>query len=67
MEHGITNYLIDDDDVHMVNTEKQIYNRIRCVQYHQYQSFNWVAILVINVGIPQNSSISYPFSIEDTV
>ena len=59
MEHGIINYLIDDDDdAHMVNTEKQIHNRIRCVQYHQYQAFNWVAIHVINVGSPQNSSIS---------
>ena len=28
MEHGIINYLIDDDDdVHMNNPEKQIHNR----------------------------------------
>ena len=28
VEHGIINYLIDDDDVHMINPEKQIHNRI---------------------------------------
>ena len=49
MEHGIINYLIDnDDDVHMIYPEKQIHNRIRCVQYHQYQTFNFVAIHVIS-------------------
>ena len=67
MEHGIINYLIDDDDVHMGNIEKQVHNRILCVQYNQYQDFNFVAIHVINVGIPQNSSISCPLNIEDTV
>ena len=66
MEHDIISYLIDnDDDVHMINPEKQIHNRIRCVQYHQYQAYNWVAIHIINVGILQNISISCPFSIED--
>ena len=59
MEHGIINYLIDDDDdnVHMINPEKQIHNRIRCVQYYRYQALNLVAIHVINVGIPQNIPI----------
>ena len=45
MKHGIISYIIDDDDVHMVNTLKQIDDRIRCVQYHQYQAFNLVVIV----------------------
>ena len=67
MEHGIISYIIDDDDVHMVNTEKQIHNRIRCLQYHQYQVFIFLSLHVINIGIPQSSSISCLFSIEEVV